>query len=50
MLGSSFQKQHCHFREDAAAPDLSRMRETRRARIGIHGRAVADDQKSALFG
>ena|SRR5438105_4056289 len=39
-----------HIAKNVSSPDLSRMRQRRRARIRIHGRAMTDDQKSAVVG
>ena len=35
-------------RKNFPAPDLRRMRQGRRARIGIHGRAVSDDEQGSV--
>jgi hypothetical protein len=44
-----FPKRAFHYRENISPPNLSCMRQGRRTRIGIHRRAVSDDQEPSAF-
>src|SRR5438876_9220184 len=43
-----FPKCALHITKNISSPDLGRVRQRRRARIRIHGRAMTDDEKRAI--